>query len=835
VTTPVHSISVAPAPRGVALGVGLVAFATLLYEVLLTRIFSVTLWYHFGFLAISLALLGTAAAAVLCFLFPERLVQGSHARTLALPAAVFAIVAPAAVAFHVAWKLPGFEHPGSFYPVFGGQLLLLFLAFFASGLCIAVALFRWSAQIGTVYFFDLLGAALGSLIGVPLMFVASPLALVFVASAAAFGAAACFASDGAHGRPRRAAALLAALAALGLAGWNDHADLLRIRAIKDFSPGRLQRDAERVLLELWSPVSRVAVVAPEVGSPSDVGGYWVSNDGAARMALRRFDGDTSALADMLEDPIQIAHHLKPGAQVLVVGAGGGADVLAALAFGQPSITAVEINPAIGEIVTEHFADFIGRIFEDPRVSLHIQEGRSFVAGSPDRYDVIQFTMIDSWGGAAAAGAYVFSENSLYTREALDDYLDHLAPGGILSITRYYEWGEGLRLTNLFADALERRGVLDVPQRMMVLKKVQGTSRHTVTVLLKNGTFTPEESRTALAVARRTGAQLLHVPHLGPDQIRTSRADAAFRAVIAPAAFGSSRAELLERTTRDITAPTDDRPFFFFTSRLSDLLSPDPREHAARRLAMPLLYAMNLTFAAIGLITIVLPLYVRAREDIRNAACRRRSLVYFALLGTGFMLIEISLIQRLTVFLGHPTWSFVVVLATLLLSTGLGSLFSARWSEPRPDVLAATLSGIVALVGSYGAILYDRFADLMWLGGAERVLVAAIVMAPAGFLMGTCFPLGVQIVRRFHPTLVPWGWGVNGAFSVFASVLSIAIAIQFGFKTALFCGVAAYALAIPLVLSFRGAAAGRQSSKGSEVGPAGACSSNSITLPNGSRP
>jgi len=795
----------APAPRTVVFGVALIAFATLLFEVLLTRIFSVTLWYHFGFLAISLALLGTAAAAVLCFVFPERLAGASHRGALALCATLFGLAAPAAVAFHTRVQLPGFESPGAFYAIFGSQLVALFLAFFGSGLAIAIALFRWASHVGTVYSFDLLGAGLGSLLVVPLLYRASPLALVFAVSAAAFAAAGLFlAGSSRRGRPLAAGA--AALIALGLTGANDRAGLLAIGSVKDFSRKRLQRPEQDVLLELWSPMSRVAVLAPPRGTAASAGGYWITNDAAARLALRRFDGDFDALADLRADPVHAAHHLRPGANTLVIGAGGGADVLAALAFGQPRVTAVEINPAIGAIVTDHYADFIGRIFDDPRVTLHIQEGRNFVAGSPERYDVIQFTMIDSWGGAAAAGAYVFSENSLYTLEAIEDYVEHLAPGGLLSITRYYDWDEGLRLTNLFAAGLERLGHRDADQRIAVLKKTRGSARPVVTALLKNGTFTPEESRALRGLARETGAELLYAPHLPAQALASRGIDRYFRAVVAPGETGRTRSALLAGFRRDLSAPTDDRPFFFFTRRARDLLRADPTEHAARRLAMPLLYGMTATFAGIGLLTIFAPLYLRSREAIRRAPHRRSCLLYFALLGSGFMLVEISLIQRLTVFLGHPTWSFVVVLATLLFATGLGSLFSTRWPGPRPDVLAAVLAAVAALVAVYALFLYDQFVAWMVLDRTVRILLAAGVMTPAGFLMGMCFPMGVQIARRFHAALVPWGWGVNGAFSVFASILAIAVAIHAGFRATLLAGGACYALAVALVLGWRGSSA-----------------------------
>lgn len=783
---------------GLVAGVSLIAMATLVYEVLLTRIFSVTLWYHFGFLAISMALLGIAASAVLCFLYPERLVGERHLRVMCLSALAFAALAPATVAFHVSAQLPSYEDPMAFYAVFGAQLTLFFLAFFSAGLCISIALYRYAEKVGTIYFFDLVGAAVGSLSVVPLLYYWSAPALVFAVSAIACLAAAAFVQT--PGRILvRLLCLGAASACIALAWFNDDLGLLRVRLIKSYSTGDFQRPEPEKFFEKWSPVARVAVIAPgRPFSPKEM--LRITTDAGAPSLMLAFDGDYSKIQHLRWDPVQAAHHLKRRAHTLVIGTGGGIDVLTALVFDQERVTGVEINPVMAKIVTDHFADYTGRIFDDPRVTLHVREGRNFVAGSEDAYDIIQFMMIDSWSGSAAAGAYVFSENSLYTTEAVGDYLAHLKPGGILAMTRYFRWAEGLRLTNLFADHLERQGVEDVERRIVVLKKTEKTASHIVTVLLKNGEFAREEVVTLRELAKRTGAQILYAPHLPETELPTKGQDGLFRVAVNPPAYGLTRQGFVEGHTWNLSPPTDDHPFFFFTRRLRDVFSVSSSEHAARRAAIPLLLGMAMVFALIALLSIFLPLYLRARSEIRQAPYRVRSLAYFAMLGAGFMLVEISLIQRLTIFLGHPTWSFVVVLTTLLFSSGSGSLFSARWADANPRILSRVLAFILVLLGFYTLVVYDQFIGLMALGKAARILLVIAVMMPVGFLMGMCFPMGVQIARRFHESLVPWGWGVNGAFSVFASILSIVLAIALGFKTSLALGTACYSVALFIILT-----------------------------------
>ena len=785
-------------------GVAMIAMATLAYEVLLTRIFSVTLWYHFGFLAISLALLGTAASAVLCFLFPERLQGQRHLAVLRVSAMAFAFFAPAAVAFHVSVALPPYEQVFAFYAVFGAQLTLFFLAFFSAGLCISVALYRYAESVSRVYFFDLVGASIGSLLVVPMLYTWSALALVFVVSAMASLAALAFGRGVA--RPlAQGLALLATLAFLAIGFVNDDLGLLRIHLVKSYRHGTFQNAEPAKYFEKWSPISRVAVMDPGGIFSSDEM-LKITNDAGAPTLMLRFDGDYSKMQHLLNDPVQLAHRLKRDAHVLVIGTGGGIDVLTALVADQAKITAVEINPVMGDIVTEHYADFVGRIFDDPRVELHLQEGRNFVAGSPESYDIIQFMMIDSWGGGAAAGAYVFSENSLYTTEAVGDYLAHLKPGGILAMTRYYQWAEALRLTNLFADHLESHGIHDAQNRIVVVKKTKLSIQPIVTVFLKNGLFTPREIDIVVEMTQQSGAEILYAPHLPASALPAKGYDALFRVAVDPTAYGTTREAFVESSRWNLTAPTDDHPFFFFTRRLSEAFSINPREHAARRLAIPLLYGMLAVFGAIALLTVFLPLYLRASTGIREAPFRTRSLVYFMMLGAGFMLVEISLIQRLTIFLGHPTWSFVVVLSTLLFSSGLGSLYSARWPDGSPQKLQIILGLMGVLLLCYWGVLYDRFIEWMAFPRLARVSLVVAVMSPLGFLMGMCFPMGVQIVRRFHEGLVPWGWGVNGAFSVFASILSIVLAIGVGFKATLALGILCYAVALAIVTSF--VAAGR---------------------------
>lgn len=789
-------------PRSILAGVGLIALAALLFEVVLTRIFAVTLWYYFGALSISMAMLGMAAAAVTCFLLPAKLVGENTHKSLLFFSLLFVVLVPISIYVHLNLPFTGYEvGDAGFYLGLGAQIVVIFGVFFAAGMCISIALFRYAEQVSKVYFFDLVGASLGSLLVVPLLYRFSGPDVVFLVSA--FGAVAgLFLSL--ELRKRAAIAVFTGLAVASGALFfaNDRLGLLEIQAVKSYdAEGMQERETARVF-EKWSPVSRVAVFGPRQTKNGEV--FNVTNDAGAPTVLRRFDGDFSKVQFLASDSREIAHRLKKGGHALIIGSAGGTDVLSSLLLGRERVTAVEINPVIAELVTTHFADYIGRIFEDPRVSLHVQEGRNFVAGSDERYDIIQITMIDSWGGAAA-GAYIFNENSLYTAEAVEDYWEHLQPDGVLSISRYYSWAEGLRLTNLFVQHLLDHQIDEVHEHLAVVtERERGYQR--ATVLLKKSPFTPEEAALIRDISSQGRFGLVYAPHLAEGEMLAADDARLYRKLIHPEAFpGIDRARLIADHPRNISPPTDDRPFFFFTKRFGDLLETD-NEHPARRMALPILYGMFVIFGLLGALSILVPLRLSRRADISTAPYRLRLLFYFCLLGVGYMLVEISLIQRLTVFLGHPTYSFVVVLTTLLFSSGVGSYVSGWWN-PRGTAthLVRALAVLVVLLAVYVFAVYDLFIGLMWLGKTWRIALAVAVLLPPGFLMGMMFPMGIQIARRAHERLVPWGWGVNGAFSVFASVCSLVISLNLGLKAGLALGTLCYLAALGVIWSLRSTA------------------------------
>lgn len=785
-------------PLPVLFGIALIAFSTLLLEVDITRVFAVTLWYYFGFVAISLALLGTGAAGVICFVNPGRWAGEHYRRHMGRFAAALGLLCPVVIWIHLASDFSSFTlHHGLFFLVLGLQLVGFFLLFFCAGMVIAIGLFRFREQVGRFYFFDLAGASLGSLAVIVLLYQYSAPALAFAVSAAAFIAAFVLLA------PITTAAGRAVLGALVVASLvvvtqNDRLGLLAIHTVKSYSSAGLQDAETDKVYEQWSPVSRIAVFAPSPGLSGRLR-MRVTNDAGAPTSLHRFNGDLSTADWVLKEPTNAGLQLRSHGDSLVIGSGGGMDVLSALRFGNRSITAVEINPVTAELVTGRYADYIGHIFDNPKVSFHVQEGRNFAAGSKDRYDLVTITMIDSWAGAAA-GAYMFSENTLYTYEAVRDYYEHLKDDGILSISRYYTWDEALRVVNTYLTYLTDAGVSEPQKQVMVVVEEPRVYRR-ATLLLAKRPFTEQEVATIVDMARRGKFTILHAPHPVPADVLEGRsAGAYYRHFVGASA--AERAELTASYRRNIAPSTDDWPFFFFMDRFQNVFSPDAGDHPARRLAMPILYFVFLLFAALAVLTVFVPLWLRRDLSIQNVPQRTPMLLYFAGIGVGFMLIEISLIHRLTVFLGHPTYSFVIVLFAILLASGIGSLWSERLSGSR---LRWILGLIVALVAVVATTVYDRLTELMWLEFPARVAVSLALLAPIGLLLGMCFPLGIRWARRAHEHLVPWAWAVNGVFSVFAAAASLVIAMNFGLTVMMLVGAACY-LANLLILLRVGEAA-----------------------------
>jgi hypothetical protein len=788
-------------PRTFSAGILVMSFASLLLELALTRLFSVILFYHFAFLAISIALLGLGAGGVFAYLARAWLLRWS---TRGLGAAICAINAVVIVAvletvLHVPVSLTLSAHNFLWLTVI---YLAAAVPFLFTGLLFSIVFARATRHITRLYGADLSGGALACLAIVPLLnFLGGPNAVLF--SALAMAAAAAIWAQ----RKRQWAIVLAVALAAVIAG-NHSGKLVDIVYAKGMRRDRPWQEYAR-----WNAISRVEV------DDQGANGKYIVIDADASTALMHDDPARPPSWDVMNAPSATVNVLRPHGAYAIIGPGGGVDVLRAVLAGSPSVTGIEINPIIVDrIMRGRYAEYSHHLYELPQVHIHVSDGRSWIRSSRDQFDVIQMTLVDTWA-STAAGAFALSENNLYTTEAFREYFAHLKPDGMLAITRweFRQPREALRVVSQAMAALRSLGVQDLAQHFVVIcDGPLNTDGRPVTVLAKRAPFTADELGIISGyMVRYRGLQLLYAPlPNGSGSSFGGDPSGAFERLIAsgaPRHFAATYAY-------DVAPVSDNAPFFFFTFKTGQAVD---RVLAGGSAGMD--WKVNLGVVVLGMVLVISVLAVlaflivplAAHAPARCAGVLR--LCYFVAIGLGYILVEIALIQRFVLFLGHPTYALTVVVFLLLLASGAGSLVSRRWlGEPLRVRLPLTLIAIALAV--YVLRLPPMLTSLVGLPFAVKLLLSATVLAPLGFAMGMPFPSGLRLLtatpsraksaRDGDPgageSTVEWAWAMNAAASVLGSVLAMVIALHFGLNATLACGAAAYLAALALVGRVRAA-------------------------------
>ncbi len=553
-----------------------------------------------------------------------------------------------------------------------------------------------------------------------------------------------------------------------------------------------------LLWSAWNSFSRVAVYPAEGqakdqawglsrtyrGKVPDQLGMVVDDTGYTTMY--RWDDDTD-MDFFSSNVIGLAYRLKKGPTALVIGPGGGKDVLTALASGAAKVTAVEVNPLIVDAVNDHFGNMTNELYRHPKVRSVVDEGRSFIRREENSYDIIQASAV--FGRMApAAGAFTLSENNLYTLEAFSDYWSHLETDGILTISRFIFERETLRLVSLGLAHLQNAGVSDPAAHIAVIRE-----RGLANFMMKKTPFTQQE----LASLREWMADMEFQEVFLPDRREGS---GAFHDLIRSAGSKAFHAEF----PFDIRAVTDDRPFFYYMLKPVDFirLLGFPEQGKFEDRAVITLRNLLIVVSACVSAFLVLPLLLWRREGLKGSGVGRR-VFYFSCLGLGFMFIEIGLLRKFILFLGPPIYSLAVILCSLLVFSGIGALYSARFSNQN---LRRRLPGVLLALVLLSLVYVAGLSNLLgpWLGLPvfARCLIAGLLLAPLGLLMGMPMPLGM---RYFHSDnrAVPWSWGVNSATSVLGAILAVVVAMNAGFTVTLMMGTLLYLLAVvPVVKSGR---------------------------------
>ena len=793
--------------------IAVISASSLAYEVLLIRLFSIIHWHHSAYMVISLALLGYGVSGV--FLALNRYALQRRFSTVVMAnMLLFSFSEP--VCYAVAQLIPFNPDEILWAPVQWGYLfclyLLLALPFFFAANVIGLSFYHYLTRVSAIYAADLIGAGAGSIVIILLLFLLLPEKILPVLTG--LGIVAVLTASNYSFRRRQGetrfwikTGIVIGLAAIvAMPGWIN----LNVSPYKGENQ-LLRIPGTQVIDQYMSPLGLISVIKSTVTPLRYAPGLSLNatteppeqlavlTDADNMTAINRFDGNPETLSYLDQTSSALPYHLQSLQNILIMGAGTGADILLAHYHDIQRIDAVEINPQVIALVKEKYADFAGHIYQNSHVRLHTGEARGFVATSTDRYDLINISLLDAFG-ASAAGLYALSENYLYTVQALQAYLRHLAPDGYLSITRWIKMPprDTVKLLATAVEACKALKLNNPEQRMLLIRSWQ-----TSTLVVKNGSFSKREIDRLKQFSSERSFDLAYYPGIAVDEVNRFnilRQPYFYRA--AKALLGTGGEAFINAYKFNIEPATDDRPYFFHFFKWESLLEILPllKQGGVSLLESGylLLIAAFLQALLASLALIVLPLALsKDKLGIQSGTQGyRQVLVYFVCLGLAFLFIEIAFIQKFILILHHPIYAVTAVLSTFLVTAGIGSLFSkrfygnrARWMIWWPIAGIALLS-IIYILGFES--LTDVLLKTSGIGG--RLVFSILLIAPLGLCMGMPFPMGLSSLAETAPSLIPWAWGINGCASVISAILATLIAMQFGFTVLIFLALVLYIVA-----------------------------------------
>jgi len=508
-------------------------------------------------------------------------------------------------------------------------------------------------------------------------------------------------------------------------------------------------------------------------------------DANAFSPIIKFDGDFKKLESLKYNVISLGYYLASSPNVLIMGPGGGKDVLTALAFDSKKIIGVEINPIIvNEVMKKRFKEYSGNLYNLDNVEIVVDDARSYIRNSKDQYDIIQASLVDTWA-AANTGAYSLSENNIYTVEAMSEFIKHLNANGYLSISRWYG-NDSYKLTVLYLKAAEKLGIQNANKHMAI---VQGGDM--VTLLFKKTEFNDSEIKKISQLADRMKFEILYV---------SGSKDANEYTKI----INSDNLDQFIDNSSDfyLKASTDDSPFFF--NKIPFRSVPNVLSGATHDVGVFLLYGLLIISSLLSLILIVVPLYFNRKDLFKNEAQTKFNyLAFFSLLGMSFMLAEMSFLQKFMIFLGHPTYSIVVVIFSLLIFAGIGSFLTTKITQDKlKSHLMIILSIIIAILLGYNFGLSHLFNELLGIDIKLRILISVILLSLMGIFMGMPFPIGIRLVGDKSKGLIPFCWSLNGIFSVLGSILAVILAMNIGLTKTILFAAGLYFMALIIFSSIK---------------------------------
>ena len=792
------------------LSISLISAAALSYEILLMRLLSIAQWHHFAYMIISLALLGYGVSGTF-LTFIKAWGQEHFGMLYKINATLFGIttIGCFSIAQHVPFN--GLELVWNPWQL--GWLisiyLLLALPFFFAANCFGLAFIAYHKQIHRIYRWDLIGAGIGALAIISALFTFHPQTCLKLIAFCGIAAAALILFHEQNARFRSQGIFLlvgiAGLLLLWPARWYE----LNISQFKGL-PQVLQVTGTRAIAQRSSPLGLLTVVespripfriAPGLSLSSTAEPptqLAVFTDGDGMSVITQFDGALDPLKYLDDLTSALPYHLMDKPRVLVLGAGGGGDILQALYHQASSIDAVELNAQMVDLVSGEYAEFSGQLFRHPRVTVHIEDARGFLADNRAHYDLIQLTLLDSFT-SSGAGTHALSETYLYTVQALKELYGKLSDGGMIAITRWLKLPprDSLKLVATAIDALHQSQIAHPERRLALIRSWQ-----TSTLLIKKGGFTAADVDAIRAFSKSRSFDVAYFPGVSHEEVnRYNILEAAYLHEGTLALLGGEPSNYLERYKFNLTPATDDQPYFFhfFKWRLLPELFAlrDQGGLVLLDSGYLILAATLLQALPISVVLILLPLRVLYQSK-RLPKIPWRPAGYFFLLGLAFLFIEIAFIQKFILFVSHPLFAVAAVLSGFLLFAGLGSGLSARmkcWLRSKrwtPIDLAVIGIGVIALC--YLLFLPALLSAGIALPREIKILITIILIAPLAFFMGMPFPLGLARLADKIPEVIPWAWGINGCASVLSAILATLIAIHLGFQVVIVLAISLYGLA-----------------------------------------
>jgi len=792
------------------LGIYLTSFSTLLFEITLTRVFSVAQWYHFAFMVVSMALLGYSASGTFLMIFPSIFKKDTYS-VLSNCALLFAISSPLSyiitnrIAFDpvkIAWDPIQIIYILIYYILFS-------IPFFFSGMTISIAISRFSNIVHSIYFSDLIGAGSGCLLALLIFSLTDASNSVIISSISGILASTIFSLQSSSQKKNSLLyPLILIVIPVSIIISSPPFMKIAISPYKGLQTALRHPDAEIIKTE-WDSISRVDVIksgavrfAPGLSLkfqgelPEQIG---LTVDGGSLNAITKFSGNKDEIRFIDYLPSVIPYYLTNPDNVLIFDPRGGLDILSAIYHGAKNIESVEFYPLLTEIVKNDYREFSGGIYDNEKLDVKAGDGRTFIRQSKNRYDTIQISPGDAFA-SSSTGIYGLTEDYRFTVEAFKDYIEHLNENGILTITLYLlpPPRHELKIISTAVKALEEMGVSS-PEKHIAIIRTWGT----ITIIIKRSGVVSSDIDKIKSFCKERHFDTDYYPYIKREETNLYNRfqEPIYFNFISKIINPNERDNFFKNYIFDITPVTDERPFFhhFFKwdaiKETYKIFGGKWQPFLEGGYLIPFVFIQSL-FVSIAFI--ILPLFFSREVSLKNFKTADISfLIYFLLIGIGFMFAEISMIQKFILFLGHPVYSISTVLFTLLVSSGIGSHFSGKFSNGQDGgvkirkfkLYLLILCGLIII---YAILLPYIFNKILLEGIIWRQLISFAFLFPLGFFMGMPFPTGIKLLERYNAKIIPWAWCINGCSSVVSSVLVILIALSFGFKITLILSAVAYA-------------------------------------------